>query len=271
LNWLGQELARGDVAGLILEPIQGFDVLALDREFLAGAERLCREHGTTLIVDEVFVGLGRTGRLFACEHFNLKPDMMILSKALSGGVMPIGALMMSETIHEQMFRRAGEVVHSSTFGLNDFGMAAGLATLQALEAEDLVVNAALQGRRLMEGLLQLKARYDMLADVRGWGLLIGLELRAPRSLTSRFSGKLLEKRGLLGHMMVMQLLAKHRVMSTNLGRNNMFRLTPPLTIGEDDVVYLLQAIESVLQDAYRFPDGISRFLLSQLLGMARGR
>jgi acetylornithine/succinyldiaminopimelate/putrescine aminotransferase len=269
LDRLKQELSRSDVAGLICEPIQGLDVRPLNKDYLLGAQQLCHEHNAMFIIDEVFVGFGRTGKFFACEHFGLHPDMLILSKALGGGYVPVGALMVRSKLHNRLFNRMGSFVHGSTFEHNDLGMAAGLATVHTLEEGEFIVNAARMGELLNKGLLELKQRYDMVENVRVCGLLVGIELKAPRKLKLGISGKQLEKRGLLGHMMMMQLLGKHRILTTAVGKNNVLRLTPPLVITQEDVAYILNSIEAVLKETYRFPDGISRFLLGRLLKMAR--
>jgi ornithine--oxo-acid transaminase len=268
---LRRELSTGDVAALIVEPIHGLEVRALSPEFISTAQELCKQHDTVLVADEVFLGLGRTGKMFACEHLGLDPDAMAISKALSGGYMPVGALLMRDSLHKRFFAQPGAVLHLSTFGHNDLGLAASLATLSIIEDEGLLANAQRQGARLMAGLRSLQQRYDLIADVRGWGLLVAVELQAPSSLHRRLSGRFLGRRGLLSHMVAMQLLGKYKIICPTSGRNNILRFHPPLTISAAEIDRLLDAMEAALQDIYRFPDGISRFLLGQLLRMARNR
>lgn len=271
VDQLEQELTRGDVAALILEPVQGATAKPLSSTYLKAARELCTRHGCVLIVDEVLTGLGRTGRFLACEHDGIVPDMLLLSKALSGGCVPVGALIVREDLHAQAYNHQGAFVHGSTFGENDFGMAAALATLDALDAGDLVANAHRQGQALTDGLRALQQRFEMIADVRGRGLLIGVEFSSPRAWGSRLTGAVLRRRGLLGHLMTLQLLIKHRVMASTGARNNVLRLHPPLTLSDADVQTILNAFAAVLEDTYRFPDGIGRFILSRVLEAGRTR
>ena len=268
---LAEELNRGDVAAVILEPVQGATVKPLSAEYLRKVRDLCTGHGTILIADEVLTGLGRTGRFLACEHSGIIPDMLLLSKALSGGCVPVGALMVRQELHAKAYSHMGSFVHGSTFGENDFGMAAALATLDVLDAENLIANARRQGQALVAGLLALQQRFEMIKDVRGEGLLIGVEFSSPRAWGSRLTGAVLRRRGLLGHLMTLQLLMKHRVLASTGARNNILRLHPPLTLSSADVQTILAAFESILHDTYRFPDGIGRFILSRVLDAGRTR
>jgi len=265
------ELAAGDVAALFVEPINGQVLQPLSAEFVAAAHRSCREQGTLIVSDEVFLGVGRTGRFFGGEHVGLEPDAIVLSKALSGGYVPVAAMLLREDVHQRFHGEPGAALLGSTFGYNDFGLAAALATLQVIDEEDLLARAEREGRRLVDGLRDLQKRYDMIADVRGFGLLVAIELRSPDSLLRRFSGRALARRGLLAHMAAMHLLAKYHVVASTSGRNNILRFHPPLTIAGEDIDRLLTAVEGLLHDLYRFPDGISRFLLGQLLRTARRR
>ena len=268
---LAQELGREDVAALVFEPVQGATAKPLSAQYLRTARDLCTRYGTVLIADEVLTGLGRTGRFLACEHSGIVPDMLLLSKALSGGCVPVGALMVREDLHAKAYSHQGAFVHGSTFGENDFGMAAALATLDALESGDLIANARQQGNALLEGLRGLQKRFEMIADVRGEGLLIGIEFSSPRAWGSRLTGAVLRRRGLLGHLMLLQLLIKHHVIASTAARNNVLRFHPPLTLSSADVATILTAFESVLEDTYRFPDGIGRFILSRVLDAGRTR
>jgi acetylornithine/succinyldiaminopimelate/putrescine aminotransferase len=138
LEALERELAQGDVAAFIAEPIQGKGVYVPDERFLPEAQRLCREHKALFILDEVQTGLGRTGRFFCGEHWALEPDIVTISKALSGGYIPVGAVLTRREIHKRVFSGLERsVVHSNTFGMNELAMGAGLATLEVLEKEGL--------------------------------------------------------------------------------------------------------------------------------------
>jgi len=268
LQPLAAELARNDVAALIVEPIQGATLRSLSAGYLRGAVDLCHRHGAVFIADEILSGVGRTGAFLACGHAGIVPDMVLLSKALSGGCVPVGALLVRSELHARAYDSMSAFVHGSTFGENDFGLAAALTILQLLDEEDLIGNAARQGARLLDGLKTLGERFDMIAEVRGSGLLVGVELTAPRSWGTRISGAMLQRRGLLGHLMMMQLLTKHRILASTGARNNVLRFHPPLTIADADITHVLTSFESILQDTYRFPDGIGRFLVAQALRLA---
>ena len=271
LEQLKRELSVGDVAALVVEPIHGVEVRPLSDEFIAVAKEYCHRHGSLFIADEVFVGLGRTGKMFASDFLDLVPDAIAISKALSGGYMPVGALLMRENLYDQFFEQPGAVIHLSTFGNNDLGLAAALRTIQIIEEENLLENTQRQGRRLVQGLRRLQERYDIIADVRGIGLLVAVEFKAPGALHGRLSGRFLAKRGLLSHMVAIQLLRRHRIICPTSGRNNTLRFHPPLTISEPEIDQVLESLEMVLQDIYRFPDGITRFLTGHAVGMARDR
>ena len=144
-------LAMRDVAAFIVEPIQGKGVNYPDDDYFQRAQALCREYGTLLICDEVQTGLGRTGKWFAFEHWDLEPDIITLAKSLSGGYVPCGAIVTRRSIYQKVFSRLDRcVVHSSTFGRNNLAMACGLASLSVIEDEKLVENSAVMGERLME-------------------------------------------------------------------------------------------------------------------------
>ena len=146
-----RQLARGDVAAFIVEPIQGKGVNIPPDGYLAGAQAACREHGTLFVCDEVQTGLGRTGRFFALEHWGLDPDMICVAKALSGGFVPIGGVLVSAAVRDRVFDGMERGVrHGSTFGGNDFAAAAGLATLRVIEREGLVERAAELGELLLD-------------------------------------------------------------------------------------------------------------------------
>ena len=136
------------MAAFIVEPIQGKGVQHAGRRLSARRRStLCRKYGTLFVADEIQTGLGRTGRFLAVEHWGIEPDMVLLSKALSGGHVPVGAVLTRKWIFEKVFNRMDRaVVHGSTFSKNDLAMAAGIATLDVLEAERLTDNAARMGR-----------------------------------------------------------------------------------------------------------------------------
>ena len=262
LTALERELKKGDVAAFIAEPIQGKGVYIPDDLFLPEAQRLCHEYETLFIADEVQAGLGRTGRFFCGERWEISPDIVPISKALSGGFIPVGAILARRKIHSKVFsglERA--VVHSNTFGMNELAMGAGLAMLEVLEEEDLIANAARMGERFLTGLERFKDRYEMVKDVRGKGLMVAIEFGPPKSLKLKGGWTALEKvqEGLFAQMVVMGLMHDHLLLTQVSGhRVNIIKFLPPLIIGEDEVDYALDALDKVLAAAHRFPGGLWR-------------
>jgi len=188
LERLEDALRSHEVAAFIVEPIQGREVTLAPPGYLRAAQDLCRRHGTLFVLDEVQTGLGRTGCWFALEHEKLEPDIVLVGKALSGGYMPVAAMVTTREIYQ---RAVGTLercyVHQSTFGRNRLSMAAGLATLRVIEREGLVERAQVVGGLLRNGLKELQGRHELIGEVRGRGLMIGLELRAPSSRAGRLS------------------------------------------------------------------------------------
>ena len=167
------------MAAFIVEPIQGKGVNIPDDGYLSGAQELCQKYGTLFIADEIQTGLGRTGRFLAIEHWGVEPDMILLSKTLSGGHVPVAAVLARKWILDRVFDRMDRaVVHCLTFANNDLAMAAGIATLEVIESERLIENAARMGARLLTGFQAMASGFEMIRDVRGKGLMIGNRIRA---------------------------------------------------------------------------------------------
>jgi len=257
LEALERELSRKDVAGFVTEPIQGHGVFMPPPGYLEGAQALCREHGTLFVVDEVQTGLGRTGRFLALEHWGLEPDMVTLAKALSGGYVPVGAVLCREEIFDRTFHHIDRaVVHGSTFAKNPLAMAAALATLRALEEEDLVENAARTGEKLMSRIRPMVERFELLSDVRGAGLMIAFEFSAPRSLKLKVGWKLIEKarQGLFSQLVTVPLFQRHRILTQVAGyKVNIVKILPPLIVGDAEVDLFVDAFEDVVADCHRYP------------------
>jgi len=256
---LEAELNRGDVAAFIYEPIQGKGVNIPPTGFLERAEQLCKENGTLTIADEVQSGLGRTGRWFAYEHFGLKPDIVTVAKALSGGFILVGVFCYNKDIYNKVYDGMERcVVHSNTFGRNTLAMTAGLASLEILEEENLIENARVRGDEILSGLNELQNRYEMMGDVRGKGLMIGVEFMQPTSKMLRVGWNMLHKinSGLFGQMVVMPLLSDHRILTQVAGHNTtVVKLLPPLVITKEDVDYFLNAFDDVMKLCHKFPGG----------------
>src|SRR5512133_2461736 len=180
LEALERELRQEDVALFLVEPVQGKGVNLPPPGYLEGAQELCRTFGTLFCVDEVQTGFGRTGKLFAFEHWSVEPDLVPVAKSLSGGYVPVGALLMSKAVHERVFDSLEHSVsHGSTFAPNELGMAAGLATLHELDERGLVERSERLGALLLERTQPLVEGYDVVRDVRGLGLMWAIEFDEP--------------------------------------------------------------------------------------------
>jgi acetylornithine/succinyldiaminopimelate/putrescine aminotransferase len=253
LDRLEAELARGDVAAFFVEPIQGRMVTLPPEGYLRSAQELCRRHGTMFVVDEIQTGLGRTGRWFALEHWGLQPDFVLVGKALSGGYMPVAAMVTTREIHQ---RAVGTLercyVHQSTFGRNRLAMAAGLATLRVIQRDGLLENANRVGAALRDGLLALQARYEMISEIRASGLMIGIELGAPSSGMARLNWRLIHmaSEGLFPQLIVIPLHRDHGVITMAAGKNDVIKLLPPLTLSESEAGAFLDALDAVLAECH---------------------
>jgi acetylornithine/succinyldiaminopimelate/putrescine aminotransferase len=256
LEALDEELHHKDVAAFIVEPIQGKGVYIPADNYLPEAQRLCRKCGTLFICDEVQVGMGRTGRFLCCEHWNLEPDIVTLSKSLGGGYVPVSATITRRRIHDATFSHLDRCqVHSTTFGQNELAMAAGLATLHVMDEERLTERAATMGEKLLKGLAALQERYEMVADARGKGLMIGIEFKAPRSLSLRAAWTAAEtaRKGLFAQLVVMALMRDHHILTQVAGPDmNIIKLLPPLIIGDEEVEMIVAAFDAVMAEAAKF-------------------
>ena len=253
LEALERALARRDVAAFVVEPIQGKGVNLPHDDYLPAAARLCRAHGTLLVADEVQTGMGRTGRFLAAEHWGVEPDLVLLAKALSGGFVPVGAVACRREVFDRVFDRMDRaLVHGSTFAKNDLAMAAGLATLTALEDERLIARAEQLGARLVEGLRQSLAPFDMVKEVRGKGMMIALQLGPPRELRLKTAYALMDRaaKGLFCQLILIQLLRNHRLLAQVAGHDlPVIKLLPPLVLSEQDLEWTLRAFAAVIGDS----------------------
>lgn len=255
LDALRCELKRGDVAALVVEPIQGKGVHAAPPGYLREAQELLHRHKALLIVDEVQTGLGRTGDFYAYQHEEgVEPDLVCVAKALSGGYVPVGATLGKDWIFRKVYSSMDRVlVHSASFGSNAQAMAAGLAVLTVMEDEETVANARRTGDLLRERLAALVDRYELLHEVRGRGLMIGIEFGRPASLKLRSRWTMLQaaRKGLFAQMVVVPLLQKHRILTQVSGDHlEVIKLIPPLVIGDAEVDRFVAAFTSVMDDAH---------------------
>jgi ornithine--oxo-acid transaminase len=257
---LERALAPRKAAAFIVEPIQGKGVNLPDDGYLREAAALCRRHGTLFIADEIQTGLGRTGRFLAVEHWGVEPDMVLIAKALSGGHVPVGAVLTRKRIYDKIFDRMDRaVVHGSTFAKNDLAMAAGLATLDVIETEGLVSRAERLGDRLRLGLSGLIGRYEFLREVRGKGLMIGIEFGPPTSLKLKASWNLLESanKGLFCQLITIPLFAEHKILTQVAGHaSHTIKLLCPLVITEADCDWVVSAFDNVIAATHRVPGAI---------------
>jgi ornithine--oxo-acid transaminase len=253
-------LARRDVAAFLIEPVQGKGVNFPRDDFYREAQRLCRLYGTLLISDEVQTGLGRTGRWWGFQHWDLEPDIITVAKSLSGGYVPCAAIVARRSIYQGTFSRLDRcVVHSSTFGRNNLAMACGLATLQVMDDENLVERARDTGTELLRRLNALKEKHSLIKEVRGFGLMIAIEFHEPRELSLRMGWKFLHavERELFSQMLVTALFQKHRILTQIAGHEmDVIKILPPLIIGEKEMVRFVHALDAVLTDCRSFPGPI---------------
>lgn len=257
LDALERALAPHQAAAFIVEPIQGKGVNMPDDGYLEGALALCRRHGTLMIVDEIQTGIGRTGRFLAVEHWGIEPDIVLLAKSLSGGHVPIGAVLTRKSIYDKLFSRIDRaVIHGSTFAKNDLAMAAGIATLDAIESEGLIENAQQTGARLLGAFKAMGERYELIKDVRGKGLMIGVEFGAPRSLKLKASWNALEtiNTGLFCQLITIPLFKQHKILSQVAGHDvHTIKLLPPLIITSEDCTWIERSFDAAIADAHRLP------------------
>jgi acetylornithine/succinyldiaminopimelate/putrescine aminotransferase len=250
---LERALQRGDVAAVVLEPIQGKGVYLAPEAYWRKVQALCRRFGTLLVVDEVQTGMGRTGRFFCHQHWGIEPDIITLSKALSGGYVPVGAVLTTDAVSEAVYSSMDRaVVHSSTFSRNQLAMVAGLATLQVLDDEDLVAGSADRGAKFMAALAPLVEKYELLHEVRGMGLMIGLVFGPPSSRPGRTRFRMLElaRKGFFSQLIVVPLFHRHRILTQVAADNvNIIKLLPPLIIGDEEIDAFVSALDDVLADA----------------------
>lgn len=248
---LEHELRKGQAAAFIVEPIQGEGGVILPPEgYLREARHLTQKYGALLILDEVQTGLGRTGRMFACQHEDVVPDILCLAKALGGGVAPIGATVATRAVWEKAYGGLSRaVLHTSTFGGGARACAAALASIQKIAGENLPERARELGAYFKAGLETLRERYNLLDEVRGKGLLIGLEFRKPVSgfldrLTAGSINRVSEE--YVASLVASQLMKSHGIITAyTLNNPNVMRLEPPLTVTKEEIDYVLNALDDV--------------------------
>lgn len=264
-----EQIATRRYAAFICEPIQAEGGINLpSADYWPRVQALCYRYGTLLVLDEVQTGMHRTGPFLAAHLYNLEPDMVILAKALSGGLVPVSAVLMTDEVYSSVYsslRRA--IVHTSTFSENGLAMRAGLATLDVLESEQLGVRSTECGDQLRQMLHDALAGYEMVKSIRGEGMLSGIEFRAPHQLRLRIAYEAFMKihPAMFGQIMVMRLFRDHGILTQICGNNfNVLKAAPPLVATEVQLQEFVDAVRNVVELAHS-----STSFWSEALGMAR--
>jgi ornithine--oxo-acid transaminase len=266
---LEKELATRRYAAFFVEPIQAEGGIRVPQpNYLKDAQTLCQRYGSLLVADEVQTGMFRTGSFLASHHFGITPDIVILAKALSGGLVPVSAILMSDDIHSSVFSSfKRSIVHASTFSENSLSMRAGLATLDVLENESLGDRAVEFGMELQEKLAAALSGYEMVKEVRGKGLLLGIEFTPPRRLALRapFEAFAQIHPAMFGQILVMRLFRNKNVLTQICGNDFMvLKVAPPLVVTAAQVAELVSAVHDVVDFAHR-PGSF----WSEAMGLAR--
>ena len=266
---LEQQLQTRKYAAFFVEPVQSEGGIRVPASgYLRAAQQLCKGYGSLFVLDEVQTGMFRTGRFLAAHHFDVQPDMVVLAKALSGGLIPVGAVLMKEEISDAVYsslQRA--IVHTSTFGENALAMRAGLATLDVLEQEDLGTRSIELGNLLRERLNQALSSYEMFAGTRGLGLLSGIEFRPPTKLSLRLSFQAFRAihPAMFGQMLVMRFFRQEKILTQMCGNNFMvLKTAPPLVADATQIHHFVDAAQQVVSDLHN-----STAFWSESLSLAR--
>jgi ornithine--oxo-acid transaminase len=267
---LRRELLAGDVAALIVEPIQGKGVFEVPVETWRQMQSELHRVGALLICDEVQTGLGRTGAMFAYEHYGLTPDIVTVSKALSGGYVPVGALLTSDRIYRSVYRSLKKaLVHSTTFKGNQMAMVAGLATLQVFDDDDIVAHAARMGQLWHQRLGELKDSHEFLHDVRGRGQMIGLEFGPPASRAALRRWRLIEsaREAMFSQTLVVPLFHEFGILTQVAADGlNVIKLLPPLIAAEREIDTFVAALDQLLTRAETSSEWLRSFAVTMTKG-----
>lgn len=274
---LEKALHRRDVAAFVIEAVQGKSCRVVADGYLAEAQRLCRKAGALLVMDEVQCGLGRTGKWFAYQHWpEVEPDIVCVAKALSGGYVPVGAVITTPKIMDAVFDSMERcVVHSNTFGQNDLAMAAALATLHVMEEERIVENAAVLGEYAMTSLAEMGRSCPFVDEVRGKGLMFGIDFKRPEhSLKLKAAWDTLHTLnfGVFSQMITVPLLQDHRILTQVAGyHTEVIKMLPPLNVTRADIDRFLQAMRCVLDEIQRVPGAAWSTMTAMAKGVVRAQ
>lgn len=251
LDALEEKLRTKRFAAFIVEPVQAeAGIRVPPSTSLKEAERMCRRYGTVLALDEVQTGIYRTGKFLAAHHYTLDPDMIILAKALSGGFVPCGAVLMTDRINRSVYSSMSRAfVHASTFGENNLAMRAGIATLDVMRDEGLGERALVLGEYLRERLTRISESYEMVKSINGIGLLIGIEFREPKKLRLRipFEGFKKVHPAMFGMVVVRRLFREKNILTQICGNNHMvLKVAPPLIVTRAQIDEFVTSMAEIL-------------------------
>lgn len=243
-------LSAGNCAAFIVEPIQGEGGIILPPAgYLSRARELCSSYQTLLIMDEIQTGFGRTGFNFAYEEEGAVPDVLCLAKSLGGGIMPIGACVTTAKHWEKAYGGVDKcLLHTSTFGGNTWAMAAGIAAINILVKENLATEARQKGAYLLKAVKSLQEKYEIIKDVRGRGLLLGIEFASSEGILNKVSSGMLNKLSneYLGAMVAGELQNDYQIITAyTLNNPNVIRLEPPLTVTYEELDIVIEALDKI--------------------------
>jgi len=263
-------LSTKKFAAFIVEPVQGeAGVILPPPGYLETAQALCRRYGSLLVADEVQTGMFRTGRFLASHHFRIEPDIVVIAKALSGGLIPVGAVLMTDAVYDSVYGSLKRsIVHTSTFSENGLAMRAGLATLDVLEEERLGDRAAEMGEYLRSSLRASLADCEVVKEVRGIGLMNGIEFQAPARLDLRLYFETFQRihPAAFGQMLVRRMFRESHILTQISGNNFVvLKASPPLVVTRTQVN---QFVDGVTEAAKGL--GSSGSLWTEALALARG-
>jgi ornithine--oxo-acid transaminase len=255
---LARELAKGDVAGILLEPIQvGAGIILPPDGYHKAVQDLCRKHKALFIMDEIHTGFGRTGAFLASERLGVEPDLIALSKGMSGAMVPVSAVVTRKDVIKGVYNRLDRsCVHASTFMGNNLAMIAGLATLHVLETEKLIEKGRERGEALVAALKPFEQKYELVKQVRGMGLLIGIEFGEPKSFMLKKAWSWMHKinPGLFAQAFTIPLMEKHAIMTQVAGHNeDVLKIAPALLLSKEDGEFLVRSLDEVIAASHSFP------------------
>lgn len=252
---LKQELESRRYAAFFVEPIQGEGGIRLPApQYLREAQALCRKHGTMLVLDEVQTGFFRTGTFLAAHHYTVEPDMIVLAKALSGGLVPSGAVLMTDAIYDSVYGSLKRsLIHTSTFSENGLAMRVGLAVLDALEQENAATQSNQLGAYMRRALRKALSEFEMIDEIRGEGLFCGIVFRPPVKLSLRLAYEAFTgiHPAMFGQVLVMRLFRDYGILTQICGNNfKVLKLVPPLIITKGQIDEAINAVYETVKLAH---------------------